>query len=235
APPGHRSGYPEPAAFPQPPAPATGPPDGEAGRGEGWPDLDDGGSSPWRDRGDDAVTPFRRRKGGMVKRFGKLPVMLVVLLVVLGLLGGAGYWFWTNQDGGGESAEYFAELSVSSVISRVESEGFECIPGRTIAQCEKGITGADLSITVHFASETEVTKIEASGGTAAYSDDEASPEDLQAFFGMAAQLPHSGDRGSAAKAKAWVGDKVNKGGKKTFGAVRYEAAADQPLVTMSPA
>jgi hypothetical protein len=195
--------------------------------------TDDGES--WKDRAAKAATPFKRRKGGAGKRTGRAGGVLGVLLT-LALIAAAGYWFWSNQQGRSASGEpYFETLSVSGLIDQVTGDGFECIPGRSIAQCEKRIQGADLSITLHFEGEAQVTRIEASGGTEAYSADAASSEELAEFFGMAAELPMSGDGGAVEEAKVWAAQNVGKSGAQTFGGVRYESAGDQQLLTMRPA
>jgi len=194
---------------------------------------DDGES--WKERAAKAATPFKRRKGGAGKRTGRAGGVMGVLLT-LALIAGAGYWFWNSQQGRSASGElYFEKLSVSGLIDGVTEDGFECIPGRTIAQCEKQIPGADLSITLHFDGETEVTRIEASGGTEAYSDDAASAEQLGEFFSIAAGLPFSDGGGAAAEAGAWASQNVGKSGTEIFGGVQFESAGDQQLLTMRPA
>ncbi|MGH3715535.1 MAG: hypothetical protein ACRDT4_19055 [Micromonosporaceae bacterium] len=230
---------PSPRPSPRPaepaPVPETAPmPEDMAGPGEdGWLRLEEEpAQETWRDRATKAATPFRRRRGGIA---GRVTWIAIASVLCLALIGG-GIYLW--QSGGptlGDETKYLDGVSTSSVISRVEGEGFECIPGRTIAQCEKQITGADLSITVHFASEGEVSKIEASGGTAAYSDEEVKPEELQSFFEMAAALPLSSSSGDAGAAKDWAKQHVGTEGQETIGGVRYESAGDQPLLVMTPA
>ena len=184
-----------------------------------------------RARSNQSVT-FRRAKGGAPSR---VPVIVAVVVLVLAVAGGAGWWFFGS--GGGSDAEerYFAELSVSGLLSELEKQDFECTPGRTIALCQKTIQGADLSVTVHFASETEVKLIEASGGTGAHPDEEAEPEELEEFFGMAARLPLPAESANRDAAAEWASKHVGEAGEKTFDGVRYEAAGDQPLLTMRPA
>ncbi|HEX2417401.1 MAG TPA: hypothetical protein VHJ83_04640 [Micromonosporaceae bacterium] len=189
----------------------------------------------WRERAAKAATPFKRRKGGAGKRTGRASAFLSILLTLC-LIAAAGYWFWSSQQGRSASGDpYFETLSVSGLIDRITEDGFECIPGRSIAQCEKQIPGADLSITLHFAAETEVTRIEASGGTEAYSEEAATPGQLAEFFGMAAGLPFPDDAGVGDKAKAWSAQNVGRSGAQTFDGVRYESAGDQQLLTMHPA
>lgn len=158
----------------------------------------------------------------------------MVVLLCLALLGGGGYWFLIRSQTSASGEPYFATLSASGLIDRITEDGFECIPGRTIAQCEKQIPGADLSITLHFVDDAEVTRIEASGGTEAYSDKAASPEQLAGFFEAAAGLPLPDDDEVAESAKAWARQNVGKGGTQTFGEVTYESAGDQQLLTMRP-
>jgi hypothetical protein len=189
----------------------------------------------WRERAAKTATPFKRRKGGAGKRTGRASAIVSVLLT-LGLIAAGGYWFWNSQQGRSATGDpYFETLSVSGLIDRITEDGFECIPGRSIAQCEKQIPGADLSITLHFAKETQVTRIEASGGTEAYSENAASPEQLAEFFGTAAELPLQDDAGTAAQAKTWAARNVGKSGAENFGGVSYESSGDQQLLTMRPA
>lgn len=188
----------------------------------------------WRDRAAKATTPFKRRKGGAGKRTGRTSVAML-LLVSLTLLAGGGFWYWSSQGARSVSGEpYFDTLSVSALIDRVSEDGFECIPGRSIAQCEKKIPGADLSVTLHFDGETEVTRIEASGGTEAYSEEAAAADQMAEFFGMAAELPVPNDPGAAEEAKAWVAQNVGKSGAEAFGGIQYESSGDQQLLTMRP-
>ncbi|MGH3646449.1 MAG: hypothetical protein ACRDTM_04640, partial [Micromonosporaceae bacterium] len=187
----------------------------------------------WRDRTAKATTPFRRRRGGS-GRFG-LPIILTAVVLVLLLVAGGVYVWFQGAPGISDETKYLDGVSVSSLMSKVEREGFECIPGRAIAQCEKQVTGADLSVTVHFASEGEVTKIEASGGTAAYSDDEVAPEELESFFSMAAALPLPSESGDADAVASWATENIGKAAQQTVGGVRYESSGDQPLLVMTPA
>lgn len=191
--------------------------------------------SSWRDRAALATTPFRRRRGGATSRFMRLPVILSVAFLCLVMVAGGLYAWLGSSPFVAADTKYLDGVSVSSLISRVEGEGFECIPGRAIAQCEKQITGADLSVTVHFASEAEVSKIEASGGTAAYSDDEVAPEELESFFELVAALPLPAGSGDASSAQEWATANIGKAAEQTVGGVRYESSGDQPLLVMTPA
>ncbi|MGH2603221.1 MAG: hypothetical protein ACRDJ9_28040, partial [Dehalococcoidia bacterium] len=198
-----------------------------------WLRLDEEPVDSWRSKAAKAATPFRRRKGGAGKR-SKLP-LAIALVLVLGLLAAGGYWVWAGGIIAPEQDKNLAGVTVSGVVSRVEQQGFTCIRGRNIVHCEdnKSVKGADLGVSIHFTGEGEVTKLEASGGTEAYSNDEASPEELRGFFEMAAGLPLKG--GAAAEAKAWAGDHVGKSGKATFGGVAYQFSANQTLLTMTRA
>lgn len=161
--------------------------------------------------------------------------ILVAAVVVLALVAGVGYWFWGRDIMASDEDKYLAGVTVSGVIARVERDGFTCIRGRKIVQCEneKSVKGADLAISIHFVGEAEVAKLEASGGTEAYSNDEAKPEDLRSFFEMAAGLPLRGPE--AARAGTWAGDQVGKSGKVAFGDVAYRFSESQMLLTMTPA
>lgn len=161
--------------------------------------------------------------------------ILVAAVVVLALVAGVGYWFWGRDIMASEGDKYLAGVTVSSVITRVERDGFTCIRGSKIVQCEnkEAVKGADLAISIHFVGEAEVGMLEASGGTEAYSNDEAEPEDLRGFFEMAAGLPLRG--AEAGRAGTWAGDHVGESGKATFGDVAYRFSGSQMLLTMTPA
>jgi len=199
---------------------------------DSWLQLDEEPASGGRrERVPEEPTAFRRRKGGPV---GKIVVLSVVAVLCLALLGGGAYFLWGGKQLGGSGEEYFPSLTVTELISKAKQNGFQCYPGSRIAQCDKEIKGADLGITVHFTGEEQVTKLEASGGTAAYTNDAAKPEDLKDFFEWAAQLPLDG-QGDVATAKTWSVEHIAKSGEQTIGGVRYQSAGDQPLLTMTPA
>ncbi|MGH3663605.1 MAG: hypothetical protein ACRDTQ_17345 [Micromonosporaceae bacterium] len=202
----------------------------------GWSRMDEPmpGSGPGRS---DADTPFRRRKGGAGKRKGAMAAAVLAAAAAVAVLLIGGYWFWGGTAIPGTQQKYLAGVSVTEVTNQVDAEGLSCVRGRKIVQCsdEKSIKGAELSVTVHFDSETEVTKLEASGGTEAYSNDEASPEELQSFFEMAAALPLGTDSGDASEAKTWASENVGKADRQTIGGVVYEASEGSSLLTMTPA
>ncbi|MGH3739649.1 MAG: hypothetical protein ACRDT6_29215, partial [Micromonosporaceae bacterium] len=223
-------GQPVPPAEPRRQAPPVG---GEPEL-ESWQRLDEPEPEPRKGRASKVATAFKRRRGGVSSL--RMPLAITAGLLCLALLGAVAYYFLGKDlPGIGDETKYFDGVNVSTVMSRVGDEGFECIPGRAIAQCEKQVKGADLSITVHFAGEAEITKIEASGGTAAYSDEEVAPEELQGFFAMAAVLPQPDDSGEAGTARDWATQNVGKAGEQTVGDVRYESSGDQPLLVMTPA
>jgi hypothetical protein len=236
--------YEEPAARPHPHEPAARPYPHEPADRPGHPTRHDEPEDPWLHleeeqprpggpggRVPDEPTAFRRRKGGPV---AKIVGISVVVVLCLALVGGGAYFLWGRDKLGGSGEAYFPNLTVTELMAKVKGQGFQCYPGSKIAQCDKQIKGADLGITVHFTGEDQVTKLEASGGTAAYTNDAAKPEDLRSFFEWAAQLPFGG-RGDAAAAKTWGSEHVGKSGEQTVGGVRYQSAGDQPLLTMTPA